>query len=186
MWHHRLTAWASPCAFLRLFPVSTSANAAEKRLGARARVKWHQRRVELANELLTRKLDDSQRKLAITTKLNALVTLYGLGLVLKDGVPNVVKPLGEACNEYLNSQDVGIQKLAKLSLLKLNAFEMIDNELEMDAGRLVEEMSDLLDDFPDNALVKANIDTIIEYYRRSVDEDVATKIAEGLKKRSKD
>ena len=153
--------------------------------GAMEGVKANQRRVEVATQMLEleKQLTDEQRKLAITAKLNALTTLYGYGLLLGDTIPDVTESLTSTSKTYSDSPDQEIKKLARLSLYKVTAFEMTKDKNKPDAQEvevLVEDTSQLLNDFSDDTLVLATVDMIVEYYRQDVDRKVALEITEGL------
>ena len=154
-----------------------------KEQGADRGVKTNQRRVEVANHLLTKKLNKEQRTLAITSKLNALTTVYGFGLLMEDRVANVAESLRDTSNMYLESPDYEIQKLAKLCLFKVNAFEMTKEGNEPAVGLLVNDMCKLLQSFPDDEAVLSTADMIVEYYRQNVDRTVALKVTQGLEAR---
>lgn len=153
--------------------------------GPQEAIKTNQRRVEVANHMLTKKLNNEQRELAITSKLNALTTVYGFGL-LDAKVPNVAESLRDTANTYLGSPDQDIQKLAKLTLFKVNAFEMTKDGNEPAVGLLVNSTCKLLNDFPDDDTVLATVDMIVQYYRQKVDRVVGLKITEGLGARKAD
>ena len=159
-------------------------NLGSKKNSPQGGLKTHQRRVEASNHLLTKKLNSEQRRLAMTSKLNALTTIYGLGLVLKDeGVPNVAESLRDTSGSYIDSPDPEVKKLAKLSLVKVNSFEMTKDGNDMQVDVLVNEMCELLKDYPDDELVVATIDTIVQFYRTKFDRAVGLEITEGLKSR---
>jgi len=151
--------------------------------GAEQGVKTNQRRVAVANHLLTKKLNKEQRTLAITSKLNALTTVYGFGLLMEDSVANVAESLRDTSNMYLKSTDLEIQKLAKLSLFKVNAFEMTKEGNEPSASLLVNDICKLLKSFPEDDTVLSTADMIVEYYRQKVDRVVALKVTKGLEAR---
>ena len=146
-------------------------------------VKSNQRRIEVANTMLTKKLNPEQRTLAITSKLKALTTVYGFGLLLKEQVPNVAESLRDTSNLYLESPEYEIQKLARLSLFKVNAFEMTKEGNEPVVDLLVNDMCKLLKSFPEDETVLATADMIVEYYRQNVDRVLASKVTDALAER---
>lgn len=158
-------------------------NAGASERGLKNGAKTNQRRVDVANHLLGKKLDKAQRKLAITSKLNALTTVYGISLVIPDSVPNVAESLRDTSKTYLDSPDSDVQKLAKLSLVKVNSFEMTKSGNEVKADLLVGEMCQLLKDYPNDELVVATIDTIIQFYRTRFDPAAGREITRGLQAR---
>ena len=146
-------------------------------------VKSNQRRIEVANTMLTKKLNPEQRTLAITSKLKALTTVYGFGLLLKEQVPNVAESLRDTSTLYLESPEYEIQKLARLSLFKVNAFEMTKEGNEPVVDLLVNDMCKLLKSFPEDETVLATADMIVEYYRQNVDRVLASKVTDALAER---
>ncbi len=163
----------------QLTNILTGLNAWSAKDGAEKSITANQRRINVANHLLTKKLDNDQRRLAITSKLNALTTVYGFSLI-SSGVPNVAESLRDTSNTYLDSPDKDIQKLAKLSLFKVNAFEMTKDGNEPAPRQLVGEITKLLKSFPDDDSVLATVNMIVEYYRQKVDRNVARKVTMGL------
>ena len=152
-------------------------------LSPEEKVKSHQRRVECANHLLGKKLNPEQLRLAITSKLNALTTVYGFGLVMPEGVPNVAQSLRDTSGTYIDSPDEDVQKLAKLCLVKVNSFEMTKDGNDMKVGLLVDEMCQLLKDYPNDELVVATVNTIVQYYRKKFDRVVGIEITRGIQAR---
>ena len=146
-------------------------------------IKQHQRRIEVSNRLLTKKLDDKQSKLAITSKIKALTTVYGLGWVLREGVPNVAESLRDASTSYATSADPEIKKLAKLSLFKVNSFEMAKEDNKLSVDSLVTEMCGLLKDYPNDDTVLATLDTIVQFFQKRLEPSVGFEIAQGLQAR---
>ena len=122
-------------------------------------------------------------RLAITSKLNALTTVYGYGLVIREGVPNVAQSLRDTSGTYLDSPDEEVQKLAKLCLVKVNSFEMTKDENDMQVNLLVDEMCQLFKDYPNDEFVVANVNTIIQYYRKKFDRAVGLEITKGIQAR---
>jgi len=142
--------------------------------------KRNERRVAVADILLTKKLNTEQRTLAITSKINALTSVYGLGLRVENRVANVTQSLRDTANMYLESPDLEIQKLAKLSLFKVNAFEMAKKGDGASVSLLVNDICNLLKSFPQDDTVLSTADMMVEFYRQKVGQVVASKVTEGL------
>jgi len=160
-------------------------NSSSVKVSSGKAVKTNQRRVEVVNHLLTKKLDDEQHKYAVTSKLNALTTIYGLRLVM-DKVPDVAESLRSTSKKYLDVTDDDVRKLAHLSLFKVNAFEMAkENKEEIEVQLLVNDMCKLLKKFPNDDLVLGTLDTIVEVYRK-IDPDIGLEVTKTLQSREKE
>lgn len=139
-------------------------------------VKKNQRRVDLANKMLTMDLDSQQRTLAITSKLSALETIYGLAFVDESAeVPNVIADLTSCANEYKEDSNESVSLKAKLSLLKINSFENAAKE-NPDFDQLLDEMCSVMKEYPNDDSTLATVDRLLEYYRAKLGRETAQKI----------
>ena len=103
--------------------------------------------------------------------------------MIGDTVPDVAESLTNVSKKYRDSSDQDIKKLARLSLYKVNAFEIVRNNNKPHAQEvetLAEDTSQLLTDFSDDDTVLATVATIFRYYLRRVDSKVMSEIVESL------
>lgn len=130
-------------------------------------------KIAVADELLTRKLSEKNRALAIETKIGALSIIYGLGFSKDLSGPDATEDLRVFASSFLVDSNPRIARVAGLAQFKQLAFERLKPGQSTSAEVVGETMIDLMRKFPDDPLVVATIQQVINYYiEKEIDDAV--------------
>jgi Na+-transporting methylmalonyl-CoA/oxaloacetate decarboxylase gamma subunit len=131
----------------------------------------HCRRVDAANKMLRLPLSDSQKRLAITSKIQGSALAYELNMVHKLNQPNLGQDLKQTASEYKKHSDPIIAKSACLELFRLDAMELTKTKDYLPSTKaLVGQLSVLMKMHPDDDQLFALVRRIANYYLLSYDK----------------
>ena len=99
-------------------------------------VRVSRRRILVADQMMTRALNDEQRRLAATTKLQTLATMFWVNRAKNPlEVANLEVRLRDATNKFANDQDKVLSRIARLEKAALNSLtanrNVVDHSLEL-------------------------------------------------------
>ena len=130
------------------------------------KIRRNNERVKVANALMLHPLGRQQRNLAITSKLEAQSAIYGMEFMQSISNPNIPSARGAnlraTAEKYLHDSDPEISQAAKLALLKVDAFETVEDPRETDPQALAEKANQMLTEYPDNDFVISNVKLILD------------------------
>ena len=152
----------------------------EENQGVDEKVKKNQRRVDIANKMMTMELDSEQRALAVRSKIDALEAIYGLTF-LADGesLPSVYQDLKNCATDYKSDEDPSLSRQARIGLMKVECFET-SREDNPDLDLVANEMCKVMKSYPDDDAALATVDSIVEFYRLKLGEESSSKIGSRL------
>ena len=144
----------------------------------------NRRRVLVSDRMLTFELSSQQRELAIESKIDALSAIYGLDLVHKLGDSKVATALYASANAFEKDKNPKIARVAKMAMLKHDAFEFSKNGYRGDPTSITKRMEDLLNDYQSDEVVVATVKVVITYFSQhaalSGQKDVGRTIIQKL------
>lgn len=130
-------------------------------------------KIAVADELLTRKLSEKDRAFAIETKIGALSVIYGLGFSKELSGPDATEDLKVFASTFLVDANPRVARVAALAQFKQLAFERLKPEQSTSVDAVCETMLNLLKKFPDDPLVIATIQQVVNYYiEKEIDDAV--------------
>lgn len=141
-----------------------------------------QRRILVADQLMTRKLTEKQRRLAATSKIRTLATMFWSNRnKATPGGADLEVPLREAVNKFSNDSDASISRIARLEKAGLNSLTA-----DQDVNEHARELYGLLKDFPADKRVT---DAVFKCLSRQIAANeripTATKIVEFILRQPK-
>jgi hypothetical protein len=129
--------------------------------------------IAVADELLTRKLNDNNREFAIETKIGSLSVIYGLGFSKDLSGPDATEDLRVFASTFLVDSNPRIARVASLAQFKQLAFERLKVGQTASVKVVCESMMDLIGEFPADPLVIATIQQVGNYYiEKEIDDAV--------------
>jgi hypothetical protein len=152
-------------------------NQRRPRAGDQTYISSCQRRILIADEMMTKKLTDEQRWLAASSKLQTIANMFWVDHKNNSlGVPNLESRLRESASKFKNDADERLSKIARVELARLNSLTA-DKQI----GAHGRELYSLLNDFPgDEAVEGAVFDCLSRQIRTPERIPTATKLADYI------
>ena len=114
----------------------------------KAKVRAARRRIKIADKMLTMKLKESQRLISIKSKINSLSLIYFLNEREQLNEPSVVETIRAITGVYAEDADAELARLARVSILRVDAIELMKPGRNGGVQSIAGQMVDLLRDLP--------------------------------------
>ena len=149
-------------------------------------IKRNQRRIDVANKMITMQLNSEQRRLSVGSKIDAMEAIYGLEFQHPDSeIPNVTENLRNFANVYRADPDATLGRRASLSLFKIDAFEAAKEDTP-DIEKISDDMCALMENYPNDDAVLSTIAVIMEHFRVNLDRGLCERITSRLESRKQE
>lgn len=135
-------------------------------------------KIAVADELLTRNLTEKNRAFAIEAKIGALSVIYGLGFSKDLSGPDATEDLKVFASTFLVDSNPRVARVAALAQFKQLSFERLKPGQDSSVDVVCETMMDLLKKFPDDPLVVATIQQVINYYIEKETDDAVLMVGQ--------
>ncbi len=120
------------------------------------------KRAQVASQMLSMPMTNSQRNMAIESQITALSIVYGLDLLNNMRIPDVGPNLMAAAESHLADTNPRIARTSRLAYAKVQCYEFFKNyNSDHDPQPIVTLVLDLLHDFPDDELVLSTVNVIV-------------------------
>lgn len=140
-------------------------------------------RVRVANQMLQLPLSSSQRNLAINSKIEALGSIYGLDFLHSLNTPDIGATLIATAKSHLADPNKKIVQTSKLAIIKVDTFEFIKSKGRLELEPVLNQMTDVLMENPDDQLVISTIELLVSTlarFERSVGLKTMNHLADSI------
>ncbi len=140
-----------------------------------ARFEFQRKRIDIAKQLLTHKLDDVSREIAIVSKIEAASQLYGMDFISKvatqdENSIDFAELLRTAIGDYPNDSNLNVARDALLALAKLSFYEFSKTKDNAYLDDALEAVIRLVQDHPDIESITVTRDLVTRLLQKDDEE----------------